>query len=153
MHEGSGTEWILYTEFLAPSYDNCHEIDSVYLDCHKAFDSVSHNKILLKLWNAGFTGSRWHFLKAYLTDRRQCVVIDGHCSDWLPVISGVHQGSILGPLFFVLYINDLQSSLSFSKAFRLLKIQNVANEFLLYQTAHFYYLILIHFSTGALKVD
>ena len=72
--------------------------DVTYLDFHKAFDSVSHNELLIKLWNIGITGNLWLWIKEYLSDRHQRLCIDGCYSSSLPVISGVPQGSILGPL-------------------------------------------------------
>ena len=75
---------------------NC-QADVIYLDFKKAFDSVSHNELLTKLWSFGITdGNLWRWLKAYLSHRSQHVK-PNHCiSDPLPVISGVPQGSILG---------------------------------------------------------
>ena len=98
------------------TYDNHQQVDSIYLDIQKAFDAVSHNKLLIKLWEAGITGSAWKFLNSYLSDCRQCVVIDGNPSEWLPVTSGVLQGSILCPLLFIVYINDLPSFLLYMYA-------------------------------------
>ena len=90
-------------------------IDVVYLDFRKAFDSVTHNELLLKLWKFGITGTLWLWLRAYLTNRVQCVSVGQSISPTLPVISGVSQGSILGPLLFLIFVNDLTSSVSFSK--------------------------------------
>ena len=72
--------------------------DVTYLDFHKAFDSVSHNELLIKLWNIGITGNLWLWIKKYLSDRHQRLCIDGCYSSSLTVISGSPQGSILGPL-------------------------------------------------------
>ena len=85
------------------------QTDVIYLDFRKAFDSVSHNKLLDKLWSLGITGSLWLWFRAYLSSRSQTVYINGHYSDYLPVTSGVPQGSILGPLLFLVYINNIPS--------------------------------------------
>ena len=79
------------------------------MDLSKAFDSVPHEQLLLKLQLFGVDGSLLLWLRNYLTTCRQKVALNGTYTSWLPVTSGVPQGSILGSLLFIMYLNDVDN--------------------------------------------
>ena len=88
------------------------QTDLILLDFSKAFDKVSHEKLIYKLHNYGVKGKTLIWIKYFLDNRTQTVVVDGKQSHTAPVTSGVPQGSVLGPILFLAYINDLPDNIT-----------------------------------------
>ena len=89
--------------------DEGYGLDVVYLDYRKAFDSVPHRRLIEKLKTFGIKGKLIHWLDNFLTSRTMKVGLRGTFSQLLEVLSGVPQGSVLGLLLFLLYVNELSS--------------------------------------------
>ena len=83
---------------------------ATYLDLSKAFDCLQYDKLFYKLEKIGLEPEPLRWFKSYLTGRKQCVDIEGTQSDWLDVKLGVPKGSILGPILFLIYVNDINIS-------------------------------------------
>ena len=87
------------------------EVRGIFLDMSKAFDRVWHEGLLFKLKRLGLSGKYYGIINSFLRNRHQRVVLNGQSSRWSSIKAGVRQGSILGPLFFLVYINDLPNGL------------------------------------------
>ena len=94
------------------AFDDVKELRAVFLDISKAFDKVWAEGLIFKLKRLGIRGEMIVILSSFLSGRKQRVTMDGVCSDWADIESGVPQGSILGPILFLVYIDDLINEVS-----------------------------------------
>ena len=102
---------ITHTIYSSFDHYNSLEVRGVFLDMSKAFDKVWHEGLIYKMKCFGISGNLLNLLSSFLHNRKQRVILNGQISEWEYVKAGVPQGSILGPLLFLLYVNDLPNNL------------------------------------------
>ena len=121
------SQLISLTQELHEHLEDKEQVDMIVLDFSKAFDKVGHKRLLKKLHNYGIRGNLLRWVLFFLLDRKQRVVVDGEHSEWVKMESGVPQGTVLGPIMFLAFINDLPDAVSS-------KVRLFADDCVMYRT-------------------
>jgi hypothetical protein len=132
------TNLLEFMDLVTCALDNGFGVDVAFLDFAKAFDRVPFQRLILKLSNYGFRGQLLQWLTDYLIGRKQRLVLGDYVGSWRDVSSGVPQGSVIGPLLFIIYVNDLFKMLSvnvkgFADDLQLISINNSENQRQIFQ--------------------
>ena len=118
---------IRITESIKAALDDDKTPCGIFIDLQKAFDTVNHSILTDKLSHYGIRGTANNWFKSYLNNRYQFVSINGAESNPIPILHGVPQGSVLGPLLFLVYINDLHCAINFSSVYHFADDTNLLN--------------------------
>ena len=119
------TNIFCFFEEITKWVDDGSPVDVVYLDFQKAFDKVPHERFLLKLKAHGIVDDVINWIEEWLIHKRQRVIVDGEISNWKSVLSRVPQGSVLGPILFLIYINDLEDDISSKERLHMSQINKI----------------------------
>jgi len=106
------TNLLDFLNFATEQFDQGNQVDVAYLDFSKAFDKVPHKRLMIQLQSHGIAGSILKWIELWLSDRQQRVMLNGTKSSWQNVLSGVPQGSVLGPLLLIIFVNNIESGIS-----------------------------------------
>jgi len=104
------TLFLTAMNYWTKSLDDGYPVDIIYLDFQRVFNSIPHNRLLMKLGAYGIRGSLLGWVQNFLSGRKERAVLNGDHSSWSTVSSGAPQGSVLGPLLFLFYINNIPLS-------------------------------------------